>query len=669
MTGTRDLPTGQQVRAEYRKWLLLKRRESRQADNHLPPEIVDKIAGDLDGLMHIDKITAPLQVKIPIWPDRPPLPALKDVLYLDWRPVTVPESEYQNFQQEDIAGPPDVPDDQFPLERAIPLQVFENYEGKFEFRYRVQAWNAPTQTSSDPAPVTIDRTRPLGPPPSFVPLAVIAQDGPLITTELLEQHSGLRCEIPDLVEDKKESVLVALALLASIPDDFPEAGELAFVGLLPADRNIVIPKDKVIALGSRKQYLAYVLFDKAGNRSDMSLPTTLQVALGALPADLKAPEVPLAADGLIDRADGATPTQVRINEYTNWTRDDGIVVKWGTDIARTAVGTHLPFPLLITVPWTHMRAEYDFDAGGAQSTEVDYIVLRGDHPTSSPGKIDVDVDLDIPGPDNPDPEPTNPALGLVRFESFSGSATDLTMADVGEPATGHINLPQTLLDVLETDDKLTLYWNGEPVTSSPYLITGSEVADVEIPFEIPWADIEKTPVMDDLPMHYTLTRDGFVNPQESQRTHIDVVVEVVDLPETTFPDREGTYPLNCNALIEKNGKWGIRVHIPPSDYLKEGETVTATWQTYDKDGTTPIPDTFLSEDITVDPQQESNGIDWFIEYETYLKPTYDADQYGWGETSYSMSVRGTTVSSEPERVMIAVFEGAGQHCTIPRPIP
>ena len=649
------------VRINYRKQLA----RTGEGLAFTAPTIVEKIDDDADGLMPIKKIHAPLAVTIPLWPNRPEDAPLKDTLYLEWRPVTLPETEYQTFADEDVPDSDTFPDIEFPLERTIPLHIFDSFEGKFEFRYRVKPWNTPVEADSIPAPVTIDRTGPIRP---GVPDPIIVS-APLVTTAILERDEGLICEIPDFIEDKKAFVTLAVALFDVPPTEEPDPAELAYLGLLPANRLILIPKELVYKLGSKFQYIVYFLFDKAGNRSDMPFPAKVQVALGDLPDALESPEVPLAKDDLlIDRADAAFPTTVRIREYDNWLADDGIVIHWGLGtLARTSVGAHLPFPLDITVPWLHLKAQYDFDLGGKQSTDVDYQVFRGDYPTDSPGGIKVDVDLAVPGPENPGPGPSNPALGLVRFNSFSGSANELTTDDIGESATGYIKLVKTLLDELLKDDVLTLHWNGVPVSSTPYSIKGDESVDGEIEMDIPWADIEKFAVMSDLPMHYTLTRTGFSNPQESERTFIDVEVETVDLPEPEFPDVEPPYPLNCNALRQQGGEWGIYVHIPKSDYLKEGVTVEAFWETYGKDKVTPLPDTEFPASLPVGEQEERDGIDWFIPYEKYLKPTYDTgDQYGWGKVIYTMDVRGKDISSDLVEVRIAVFE-KGDHCEIPRP--
>lgn len=75
--------------------------------------------------------------------------------------------------------------------------------------------------------------------------------------------------------------------------------------------------------------MVYVLVDKAGNISRVSKPMSVVVALGAMPANLKLPEVPLAADDLIDRLDAKQGVQVHVLEYDNWKSTDEISVSWG----------------------------------------------------------------------------------------------------------------------------------------------------------------------------------------------------------------------------------------------------------------------------------------------------------------------------------------------------
>jgi hypothetical protein len=660
-------PTAEQVRAHYRNQFFI-------ADLKIPT-VVDAMAGDPDGLIHSSKIGAPLNVTIPLWDDRPPSGVpLFNVLTLEVLLSSSPEW-VRVGAPEDIPGPDDLPDTDFPLARVIPLEIFRDYEGTFQFRYRVKNWNGLTERDSPPVPVTIDRTGPVWVDPPHAVIDIVEK--PVITDAVLTRDKGVFCVIPDFVEAKRADVIVHVAWLDRVPSQSEDITDFIVRSqAMPADRKVLVPEAAVRRYGSKTQYAVALLVDKAGNRGELSLPATVQVALGTLPGALKPCSVPLAADGVIDRADAAFPTKVHIEEFTGHNDSDGIVVTWGAkELARTSVGAHKPFPLAITVPWLHMAGEYNFDSDThLQSVEVDYKVLRGDYPFNSPGAISVDTDFAIPGPVNPDPDPINRSLNIITFLSFSGSSKELTVADIGKDAKASIKL----FDDPEDGDTLTLYYNGIAVASSgnPYVVDGTEDPNEVIDFVIPWDDIKLTPVMNDLPLHYTLTHADFANPQESDRTTIDVLVEVVDLPEPEFPASD--FPggiANCNSLKLKaagSTEYGIFVHIPASTFLKADVDVELEWQTYEYDGTTPIAGTDHKETRTVSPEQEKNGIDWYVPYLKCLKPAYRPPiSGGKGTVKYTLDVRGTPVSSEPMSVIVAVFESDGgpgnDHCVIPRP--
>ena len=357
MAGSYDALKAEQVRKHYRESQFV-------AVDLVAPELMDQIPGDADGLMPHDKITAPLAIQVPLYSDRHRL--LPNVLKVEWLPSS--SAEYLLVFEEEIPGTNLLPDDQFPLQKELPLSLFENYEGKFQFRYRVSNWNDhQVGRESPPVPVTIDRIGPIRP---ATPEA-IAGVPVLVTSDILTRDGGLKCQIPDFTEDKKESVRVVVGLMDKPPESAAEFPALVvFDELLPATRDILIPANYINAIGSKLQYLVYYLYDKAGNRSERSYDRSVQVALGELPSGLSSCEVPLAADdGFIDRADGAMPVKVKILEYTGWQTTDGIVIEFGNqELARTSVGGHLDFPLEITIPWARVRAAYDFLAGGRRAS-------------------------------------------------------------------------------------------------------------------------------------------------------------------------------------------------------------------------------------------------------------------------------------------------------------
>lgn len=325
--------TAEQVRDNYREQFFVA--------ELVAPTIVDAMAGDPDGLIHKDKLGAGLNLTIPLWSERPLVPRQVNVLTLECQLSSSPEW-VRIGAPEDIPGPDVLPDDRFPLERTIPLDIFKDYEGKFQFRYRVKNWNDNSERESPEVPVTIDRTGPLWVDPEHAVIDIVEK--PVITDAVLARDNGVSCVIPDFIEAKRADVWVLVAWLDRVP--LPTEDITQFVvhnGLLATDRKVLVSPDVVRRYGSKTQYAVTFLVDKAGNRGEMSLPATVQVALGTLPSALQRCTVPLAADGVIDRADAAFPTKVHIPSYAGFTNEDGIVVRWGAkDLARTSVGAHLP---------------------------------------------------------------------------------------------------------------------------------------------------------------------------------------------------------------------------------------------------------------------------------------------------------------------------------------
>ncbi|MGH8385788.1 MAG: RHS repeat-associated core domain-containing protein [Pseudomonas sp.] len=197
--------TAEQVRNQYRQRFFV-------ADLTIP-KILDAMVGDPDGLVHKDKQGAPLRVELPIWDDRPPATGLVNQLTLECKLSSSPE--WILISQEDIPGPADFPDTNFPLQREIPLSIFQNYEGKFEFRFTVKNWNGASIRESPAAPVTIDRTGPLWADPEHAVIDIVEK--PVITDAVLTRDNGVFCVIPDFIEAKRADVTVHVAWLDRVP--------------------------------------------------------------------------------------------------------------------------------------------------------------------------------------------------------------------------------------------------------------------------------------------------------------------------------------------------------------------------------------------------------------------------------------------------------------------
>lgn len=133
--------------------------------------------------------------------------------------------------------------------------------------------------------------------------------------------------LPDY-PDRSAGDCVYYYWLKEVPDDPTHVKLAGKAEVTAADQVLPVPESFIKEEGDGEFVAIYALTDKAGNISRLSLPASVSVALGAMPANLQAPVVPLAADGLIDRADAMLGVQVHIPEFTNWKPTDEISASW-----------------------------------------------------------------------------------------------------------------------------------------------------------------------------------------------------------------------------------------------------------------------------------------------------------------------------------------------------
>ncbi|WP_458131623.1 hypothetical protein [Pseudomonas sp. R3-41] len=396
----------------------------------------------------------------------------------------------------------------------------------------------------------------------------------------------------------------------------------------------------------------------------------MSVALDPLPvAPLDPPTAADATGGELLRSDLVDGNVlVNVPHVTNGKSTDTVIVKWGTKEVTpgTPLGSNPSGGINIPVPWATLWDEYGSTETGVVPTPLSYTVLRGVEPFRST-PVSVPCNFSGPGPINPDPEPGNDLLEVVTVVGESDVDNELEASD----EDGEIKAKIELVAPLANGDTYQVLWNGTPI-GAPYVIETSrdKVGDV-IPIDLDWDVIRGEGPDAAMPVWYVLTNPAHANPQEpKQRTSVKIDFLVQTLP-AAIPQHTNTNGIvTCLSLRwdPASTTFGIEYLIPPSPYLKQGDSVEVEWKAY-TDFSNPVHVPAANKRHTfsdITQEQADNGIVWLIEpYATHVLPTWQSTaQIGKGEVSYKIT--GKPLQETPTNTRVAMSQGEGT-CNVPPP--
>ena len=644
-----------------RKAFFKRRGELRRAGEHAKPTVQGVLPGEPLGLIPKTLLTAPLKVEIPHWENFPVDPTRPgDKLRLQWRP----QGSTDDAAYTDLLDPPvidirgDHPD---PMIQEIPLVSFEYIHGAFEFRYLVVGGNdGGAATPSETTPIVLDIIPPYG---NEYPTNLDLTEGPITDAN----SNAVVATIPSYPDQADGDRIGVYWVKDKVPEEVSGWPPIGGFQAIPIDRKFPIPQSTIIDAGDGDFFACYVLLDKAGTDSRVGGSVKMPVALGPLPTDpfpaLTVRHADEISDELIDRDDAFLGVYADIKtEITNWKIGDSLTVTWGDQTLDTPYPIN-QFPVNIPVPWTVLKAAYDFQTPGSQDTIVQYDYFRGSLLLGS-ANVMIKVDLSKVGPENPDePNPVNPALGVVTVESYSSLIDKIEAVDVNQPAKIHLKP----YEGIDSDQEIEFFWGGKSIGT--HTVTTEVPGGPDIEFTVNWADIEAAG-NGDVDVWFTVSHPDFINEEKSKPKSVAVSAVPIVLPSPEFPTLDPAWNwLNCPSLeLTDDTSYGVRVHIPVSKYLVEGAKIKLKWTSFiDRGTTTPIPgDPLESGELTVSKDQADNGFDWWIRpYETYFLPIYnaDSDNAGSGKIEYTLLIQG---NEEPgvATVEIGMYTSSGS-CPIP----
>lgn len=654
------------VRSDFRKAQI--RRVAEAADGLVPPEFA---AGDIvdpaDNTLNKDVLKVGLAVTIQAW-DVPVYDGETDTVSLLWAAEDDLAHEYI-IDERSVTAP--IPEGTFPMTLTVPSKRMET-DGRYRLRYKVISHNGQS-TESPPVYLICDGTPPWG---DDEPLKMEIADVPITDQYLIDHPEGLLATLPDYPDRQGTDVLFYWWGTLPLPEDpttIPASGQQP-VG---ATLQVTIPPEVIRQHGDGGCYVVYTIFDKATNRSRLSVYALVGVALGPWPADLKPPVVPLAEDdGLIDLKDAMVGVVVEIPAFSGWKAGDRIEVTWGsTSLGEREIGPAPLFPLQVGIPTQVLRGEYA-SSDGRLPTPVSYRLLRG---TVEIGNSDtsVDVDFSVIGPENPDPDWPDPVNELLLpaqvFGKSSQTLDTLRPEDSGQSAEVEI----TLYDPLVVGEIIEVYWGAVLVPQATHTVQAEDQPGDVIPLEVPWTYIEQAGNQDQLPVHYRISAPDSTNEQHSPYNLVHVRAIVITPIAPTFLGKNSSDYLTCESLCDPDDPSDLdpafRVQLPDlSQYLAEGDELILSWKLIAKpQGEEELEDAALVEPITIGPGTPATGFVWRVQpYETHIRPAYNPGA-GYrecrGRVTYAFMWQGERVTSEQLEGKVGVYSAGGECDITPKP--
>ncbi|WP_060513122.1 hypothetical protein [Pseudomonas sp. NBRC 111124] len=527
-------------------------------------------------------------------------------------------------------------------------------DGDHLFFYEIELYSGVPPQPSDTLKLRFDRMGPNeGQPPKEVPSLPVITDANVGSIELT---------LPDY-SDRATGDQVFWWISKEIPEGEPTLPPEGDAPVTQADQKLPVRQASLQALGDGEAWVAYLLIDKAGNKSLLSLLTKVSITLGALPTVLLPPEVPLAQDGLVDREDAMQGIIIEIPDITNFKSTDEFNPRWGIqDLGWRPIGLGA-FPIPVSVDSAVVREQYGQPEVGTKGVNVSYQVRRGIE-TQGDAFTVVDVNFEMigpvdPGPD-PDPEwpdPVNPRLPLPHVYGQGSTTPDLLGPEHDQLDA---SLEFELYEGLMEDDEVQFFWGGEHIVGVDYTVLDTDKAGDLRSIEILWEYINRTGNTT-VPVHYEIKRTTVPNKGISgkQGVVVNAIVIHPDAPEFVGVNASGW--MTCSALdVPADPSIPPAILVTVEDLSQYGLTDGSTvhlywWALHSTSGDDEVID--WDEEITLGVNYPVTGFNWRIPYEDYVLPIYEFDSNDHSGRGFVRYEFESALTASGKRVPVISDEG------------
>ncbi|MDB6049475.1 MAG: hypothetical protein JWR17_2221 [Pseudomonas sp.] len=507
----------------------------------------------IDGLLPAALLSAPVPVTFPVWDEAVGGDAYQ--LSLDGILIGV--------ERQLPANP--IPGSELVLDILVDT-LTSTQDGNHTIAYRTERFIGGTPSMSATIPVVIDRQAPGGSLISPLIFPRVVNDG-LTSEELAAMADVLIGEVPAYFDIKTGDEIQTYWAGKVGPTHTVRQTEVPGGGVLPERITIGFSRDFLEGIGDVKADVYYVITDRAGNVSVESEPVAFQLALNEPAADLPAPIIAQADDGVISDVDAKQSVSVDIPAYGDVRPGDEITLYWGAN--KLPVQPVNPgdededpiFTLLIAYATIALTPDGNVD--------VYYEVRRNTLLLGTSAVKTVTVLLALPGP-------VSPEKPIIRGASANPDDNDnvIDENDYLQSATAVIAWKSGFIE----DDQLNLFWGQQPAPVQ-YRITLADVtAARDLSLTVPNALIISEGTGTDIRVNYTVTHAG--NPNTTYSASQSVVVRRKgELPggENGLPPPEFqrvTENGGIGAILNPNG---ATVLVKPYENVKVGDILSFTF--------------------------------------------------------------------------------------------
>ncbi len=500
------------------------------------------------------------------------------------------------YGPEKIVQPEERPGSPLTLEIPVTLQT----EGFHSLAFRTYSPNTTVEDFSEIFPVVIDRTAPGKPQLAAIQFPVEVQNG-LTAAELARLGDKLDVEVAGYTGMAKHDVIesywgdVAGPSVTVTQDD---------MGLNKVLFNF--SKNFLETIPAGPHDVKYTVTDRAGNTSEFSTEASILLLLEEIPVDYPAPIIDPAVGGLIDYLEARPGVKVDIPHYPGAAAFDQITLYWGEDTPMFPV--QLPpgdenedIVISLRVPYETIAAN------PVGKVSITYKITRQNQLNGSSLASEIEVFLTLPVP-----EPALPPI--IQGTSVNNPDKTDNFIDEDDYELNSRAVVQWS-EQFRLNDDLNLFWGDQQRLQWHQISEEDMTAQKDLVIPIVNSIMKSQGTGADIPVRYTIVREGNPNPTPSPTQKVTVRskeelpggVDGVDGPEF-----ELTPTGYISLVVAPNGTKGL---IKPYINIAKNQKLFFTFKGYDISNN-PIDAATFTATRELDEQDMLNGYSFNVPFNT-----------------------------------------------------